>query len=169
MRRRMPRPAWSSARQPVAALRPGLVTTREDPPWSGPASALAAGLRALDDAGSTAPFVLVLACDMPRVADATAPLLHSFSTLTRADGCIAVDDDGRRQPLLAIYRAAALREALSGFDPVDASMRRLLAGLRLVEVTVPSELVDDVDTPADVRRLGVTRPASLDGLPGATG
>ncbi|AMM19638.1 hypothetical protein AX769_05145 [Frondihabitans sp. PAMC 28766] len=154
---------------PDAVLRPGLVITREDPPWSGPASALAAGLRTLDEARSTAPFVLVLACDMPRVADAVAVILRAFSDLPETDGCIAVDDGGRRQPLLAIYRAGAVREALDGFDPVDASMRRLLAGLRLAEVAVASELVDDVDTPDDLRRLGVTRPASLDGLPGATG
>ena len=65
-----------------------------------------------------------------------------------------MDDDGRRQPLLALYRSAALRRAVSALGEVDgASLRRLTAPLDLVEVPVPSALCADVDTPDDAERL----------------
>src|SRR6476661_8075337 len=55
----------------------GVLSCREDPPYAGPAAAIAAGLGALavnrasrHGAVVQPPFVLVLACDMPRSAAA---------------------------------------------------------------------------------------------------
>jgi len=67
------------------------------------------------------------------------------------DGTCVVDAQGRRQPLLARYRTASLRGALAALgDAQGASMRRLLAPLRLREVPDAAGVSHDVDTWEDV-------------------
>ncbi len=51
------------------------VLTREDPPFGGPVAGTAAGLTALPD--GAAPWVLLLACDVPRAAEAVPLLVAS--------------------------------------------------------------------------------------------
>lgn len=134
----------------------GVVLVREDPPFGGPVSGLAA---ALDAIPASAPTTLVLACDLVRPSEAVAVLRAALAGWSGSagptpDGWVAVDDDGRRQPLLAVYRSAALRTAVDELGEVDgASLRRLTAPLDLVEVPVPSALCADVDTPDDAERL----------------
>ncbi|GAA0957309.1 molybdenum cofactor guanylyltransferase [Frigoribacterium faeni] len=143
----------------------GAVVAREDPPWSGPVAALAAGLGVVEH---PAPWTLVLACDLPRAPEAVRALLDArlgarpgHDPDLSADGLVAVDDDGRRQPLLALYRTAAVHTRLTSLradGPLEGlSLRRLLAGLGVVEASVASELCADVDTPEDAARLGVER------------
>ncbi|WP_313902478.1 NTP transferase domain-containing protein [Arthrobacter sp. KBS0703] len=61
-----------------ADLPAGILSCREDPPFAGPAAAIAAGLAGLRRARAAdeddAALVLVLACDMPRAADAVGAL-----------------------------------------------------------------------------------------------
>lgn len=57
---------------PAEVAPPGVRVTREDPPGGGPVAGLAAGLAALPDGAA---WVLVLACDLPRVAGAVGDLL----------------------------------------------------------------------------------------------
>lgn len=132
-----------------------IIRTREDPPFAGPVAALAAGLAAVPIGTA---WTLVLACDLVHPERATALLLDAAGATAPRDGCIAVDEDGRRQPLLALYRTEALgdaldrlREASGGLE--DLSMRRLLAALDLVEVPLPSVLCADIDSAEDVARL----------------
>lgn len=145
----------------------GALLTREQPAWSGPVTALAAGL---DVVPRPAPWTLVLACDLPRAPEAVRALLEdggrhdgagAHGARERRDGVLAVDSGGRRQPLLGLYRTGAVRarlEALRAEGPlVGLSLRRLLDGLDLLEVPVPDELSADVDTVADADRLGVVR------------
>jgi molybdopterin-guanine dinucleotide biosynthesis protein A len=146
---------------------PAAILTREDPPWSGPVPALAGGLAVLP--APAAAFTLVLACDLPRAPQAVAALLEAAPVPDAwRDGVLAVDDDGRRQPLLAFYRTVSLSGRLSvlaSAGPLAGlSLRRLLEGLDLVEVPVASELCADVDTAEDAIRLGV-----VDTTGGATG
>ncbi|MFZ6991167.1 molybdenum cofactor guanylyltransferase [Curtobacterium sp. RRHDQ66] len=139
------------------------VRTREDPPFGGPVAALAAGTAALStppratSPSAVAPWTLVLACDLVHPGRAAAELLRiaaSRSDRMPTDGFVAVDDDGRRQPLLALYRSDALRDALrAAGDPRDLSMRRLLAPLDLTSVPLSSAICADVDDPEDVARL----------------
>jgi len=76
-----------------------------------------------------------------------------------SDGRLAVDENGRRQPLLGVYREGPLRAALARLgNPDGASLRALLAPLDLTEVPVPAELCADVDTPADAEALGIPIP-----------
>lgn len=129
----------------------GVVHTREDPPLGGPVAAIAAGLAAVAD---PAPWTLVLACDLVRPEPAAALLLDAAGTAPDdTDGVVAVDEDGRRQHLLALYRSDTLRAAVRALgDPTGAAVRRLTDGLRLVEVPLPAALCADVDEPEDATR-----------------
>ncbi|HEV7624538.1 MAG TPA: NTP transferase domain-containing protein [Amnibacterium sp.] len=128
--------------------------TTETPRHAGPVAALAAAL-ALP--GPAASAVLVLAADLPEVERAVPALLAAVRAEEALDGWVAVDPDGRDQPLLALYRRPALVAALAAVPggPAEASLRRLLAPLTLVRVPLAAPLVADVDTPADARRAGL--------------
>jgi molybdopterin-guanine dinucleotide biosynthesis protein A len=136
-----------------------VIVMREDPPYGGPAAGIAAGMTALAHSVSLATdaFTLVLACDMPQVADAVPPLVAELIEPVDADGVIAVD--GRHQPLVAIYKSDRLLHAIAVLQSRDAiegtSVRALIAGLRLIPVQVPPGSTDDIDTWADARRYGV--------------
>lgn len=145
-----------------------VLQVEERPRFGGPVAALAAGLDALAD-GSV--WTLVLAGDLPHVERAVPPLRAAIDGAPAAggalesdgvplrDGVIAADTAGRRQPLLAVYRTAALRGALGRLSEVGgASMRTLLHPLALTTLALGDRLCTDVDTPADVRRHGLRGP-----------
>lgn len=67
---------------PTESLPERVLFAREDPPFGGPAAAVAAGLDALP---SPADLVMVLACDMPAVDVAVAALIKSLSRATSPD------------------------------------------------------------------------------------
>jgi hypothetical protein len=143
--------------------------TREDPAFGGPAAGIAAGLSKLaESAAPGSDFTIVVACDMPSVADAIRPLLQRLAG-TDGDGVIAVDPDGRLQPLAAVYRttklAAAAGTARAAGTLDGLSTFQLIAGLRLVQVPVPPGATDDIDTWADAQRLGVAHPDTVEGAP----
>ena len=129
----------------------GARTVREHPAFAGPVAAIAEGRRVLP---GDADAVLVIACDMPGVGSALAPLLAGFS----GDGTIALDR-GRRQHLTIAVRLEALDAAITRLPSVvDASMRELLGNLELVEVVVPEGSTDDIDTWDDAARFGAVPP-----------
>ncbi|KPG86306.1 molybdenum cofactor guanylyltransferase [Frigoribacterium sp. RIT-PI-h] len=136
----------------------GALLTREEPAWSGPVAALAAGLDVVEVA---APWTLVLACDVPRAPEAGQALRAGGGDGGRRDGLLAIVAAGRRQPLLGLYRPGALETRLAALRAdgplAGLSLRRLLDGLDLLEVPVPDELCADVDTADDADRLGVVR------------
>ena len=153
----------------------GTLTAREDPLYSGPAAAIAAGLLALEGqdgevqdseaqegvvpSAEHAPWVLVLACDMPLAAAAVPVLLRVLAGHEEAEGAMSVSADGRKQPLLGIYRVSALqREVQAAAEQgglANAAVFRLLARLDLLAVPVPAGSTDDVDTWDDAAALGV--------------
>ncbi|MBI4900098.1 MAG: NTP transferase domain-containing protein [Actinobacteria bacterium] len=133
----------------------GVLLTREDPPYSGPVEAVAAGLAALPD---HAAWTLLLACDLP-AAEAGVERLLSVDPGEDVDGVCLVDRDGRLQWLLGCYRTAALQARLADRgDPPLTAMYALLGPLRLLGLEADPHVVQDVDTPEDaqdwVRRLG---------------
>lgn len=147
----------------------GVVSCREDPPYAGPAAAIAAGFSALAQDRSrgsrhrpAAPYTLVLACDMPRADAAVRALLAAAAEAAPADGLVAVSADGRRQPLVGLYGTVALQrlivDAARRGTLENASVFALLARLEVREVSVPEGSTDDVDTWDDAAALGVTRP-----------
>ena len=123
-----------------------VVQVREEPALGGPVAAIAAALPVL----GVAPTVLVLACDMPRVAE----LVAALPDLPEEVDAVVARDRGRSQPLAAIYRTSALAQAIGGKSARGVSMRELLAVLEVAWVVVPAGCTDDVDTPADLERLG---------------
>jgi molybdopterin-guanine dinucleotide biosynthesis protein A len=130
---------------------------REEPAGAGPLAALDAGLR-----HTTADHVVVLSADLPFLERTTVRRLLSALRTGRADGVLLTDADGRDQPLVAAYRAHALRRglaALSDAASVTGSgaggalegmpLRRLVAALDLVRV--PDHVASfDCDTWDDI-------------------
>ena len=144
---------------PVDTSRPVLWTV-EDPPRGGPAAGLLAGV----DRFTRAPaFVAALAVDMPRVGPATFERLltavQSADETGGVDGAVLIDASGHRQTLAAVYRLGALSSArpAAADDVPGLSMRRLVEGLRLLEVPGVGDETRDVDTWQDL--------VDLDGLP----
>ncbi|GED97533.1 NTP transferase domain-containing protein [Gordonia crocea] len=121
---------------------------REDPPFAGPAAAVAAGFAALGDLPDDR-AVAVLAADLPFLRAAHIEALADHRDQERAPVALALDEEDQPQYLVGVWRAGSLRAALTG---ADASMRSLIpaeaAALALVGLA-------DVDTPddlADARR-----------------
>jgi molybdopterin-guanine dinucleotide biosynthesis protein A len=145
---------------------PGTIHAREIPEFGGPAAAIAAGLNALFAADPIRPAdrVLVLACDMPLVADVVPALLAAFDENTphidTVDGIIAVDPGGRRQYLAGVYSARALRHAVerNRDSLMGLSVRALLEGLTLREIVAPGNSTADIDTWSDAAEFGIERP-----------
>jgi molybdopterin-guanine dinucleotide biosynthesis protein A len=118
--------------------------TRESPVGGGPLAGLAAGVASLH---GTAPLVLVLAVDMPRVTADTVQRM--VSAVGDGDGAWLVGDDGRRQ-LAGVVR----RDVVPTADDVHGvPMRRLMDRERTVDVAALGAEADDIDSWADVARL----------------
>lgn len=168
----------------------GTLSCREDPPFSGPAAAIAAGLAQLHADGTPPPrFTLVLACDMPNVGPAVRALKAAVrsgmgrqggvrvpevageeSGTNPPDGVVAVSADGRRQPLVGLYSTAGLLRSAGDLAAkeglINASVRALLASLDVQPVAVPAGSTADVDTWDDAAALGVTGRDPLIGFQG---
>lgn len=129
----------------TAAELPGrAVRVVEDPPGSGPASALVAGVAAVSE---SAPWTLLLACDLPGAGEATRALLAAVDDT--ADGYVMSDPSGRLQWVLGLYRTAALRDVCAKTEASGRSLRHLLAPLDLRPVAPRHDEWHDVDTWAD--------------------
>ncbi|WP_413250029.1 molybdenum cofactor guanylyltransferase [Sinomonas flava] len=145
----------------------------EEPRFGGPLAALGAGVAELGRGSPDgAPWVVVLAVDVPRSADAVPLLLDAAVGSARAaaaaeggrgpDAIVAEDDAGRLQPLLAAYRRGPLARVLAGLARegglTDRPMRDLVARLDLLPLRLPAGLSDDVDTWDAAERWGIGRP-----------
>lgn len=139
---------------PAELARPGAPAVLEDPPLGGPVAGIAAGLEHL---APGAPWVAVLACDVPRAAGLLPPLVAALAADAAADGAVVVDDQGHRQALVGLYRRAALDRAVAALAAEGGvhgrSVRALVGGLALVEVPDPQGLSADADTWEDVAAL----------------
>ena len=127
---------------------------REEPPGSGPLAALVAGALALESRGP----VVLLACDLPFVE---APILRLLSDWPGTPTVIPVAD-GRLQYACARYGPDALERAEAALRVGDHSLRSaggdecdVLSEAQWRAVGPPNTFAD-VDTPADLRRLGLS-------------
>ncbi|MFC5197821.1 NTP transferase domain-containing protein [Streptomyces kaempferi] len=129
--------------EPRTTVRP-VRWAREEPPGGGPLAALDAGLRR-----TSAEDVVVLSADLPFLDEGTVGRL--LDTLRGSDGprgpghpegVLLSDPDGRDQPLVAAYRAGALRRELAALAAAHGGLtglplRRLTAALDLTRISDP--------------------------------
>jgi molybdopterin-guanine dinucleotide biosynthesis protein A len=133
---------------PPQPLPQGVLRLREQPPRGGPVAALRAGL-----AEVTTDVVAVLAGDLPFL---TGSLITDLRARLTDDGVLVVDEGGRDQYLLGVWRTAPLRAAAAGTTG-PTSLRRVMAPLVVtryrpsVEPGTPAPWTD-CDTPADLAR-----------------
>jgi molybdopterin-guanine dinucleotide biosynthesis protein A len=118
---------------------------QESPPGAGPAHALSAGLELVG-----ADLVAVLACDLPFAGREIVKRL--VAAVGSSDGAVVRDRSRRPQPLLAVYRTAALRSRLVGSNTRNAPVREVLGDLKVRYMT------DDLaatgcDTPEALRQM----------------
>lgn len=151
------------------AVAPVALVAREEPPFSGPAAGIAAGLAVLAGTGDAPSDVtLVLACDMPRADLVVTVLVDALTGAAVVDGVIGVDENDRRQPLAAAYRtnrlAAAIAVRREEGRLEGLPVFTLIADLTLLPAAMPPGATEDVDTWADAQRLGVSPPQRR-GLP----
>ncbi|MPY58167.1 NTP transferase domain-containing protein [Streptomyces spongiae] len=133
---------------PRATARP-VVWAREDPPGGGPLAALEAGL-----SHTTAPDVVVLSADLPFIEETTVRRLVGALGERGCEGVLITDPDGRDQPLVAAYRAAALRRELTALAAEHGGLtglplRRLTGALDLTRIADPVASFD-CDTWEDI-------------------
>ena len=155
----------------------GVLRTREDPPFSGPAAAIHAGLEciAADCERSQVPlpgWCLILGVDTPRIAPAVQQLIAAARSAEQAvatpstTGSEAPSDseasegfwgvaEGIYQPLVGIYRFEAIRSVFST-GTTDASVRSFLRRLSPVAVQMSAADTADVDTWEQAQALGYT-------------
>lgn len=134
--------------------RPGIRVVREQPPFGGPAAAVAAGIASL--AGTDATETWVLACDLPRAAELVARLAKE-PIPDDADAVVAVDAEGKVQWLAGRYRICALQRAVAQHPEMAGSaMRKLVADLRLHTVD-DGGAAHDLDTWAAIEDYRSTR------------
>lgn len=137
----------------------GVWVTRERPPFSGPAAAIAAGMRELEHRSVRAAWILVLACDIARAPEAATYLLaqHDPGRTGRTgrtdDGTVLTDLSGHPQWLCGVYRATTLRAATTGTTLDSVPARALFADMTLTFLPDPDHLAADIDTPADLAFL----------------
>jgi molybdopterin-guanine dinucleotide biosynthesis protein A len=125
-----------------------VLVVREQPPGGGPVAALRAGLPHV-----TADVVAVLAGDLPFV---TPELVADLRARLTGDGALVVDDAGRDQLLLGVWRTGRLRSAIPE-AAAHVPLRRVLAPLavRRLRPAAPDGAPPpwtDCDTPADLER-----------------
>lgn len=136
---------------PVLDAAVGADWVREDPPFSGPAAAIAT---ALDSWGDDPEWTFVLACDLPRADLAVDRLVDALALQPPdVDGVCLADASSRPQWLTGVYRTRALRQAASLLPDGgrDLAVRALLADLAIAVVSAP-DATDDVDTWEDLGR-----------------
>lgn len=99
--------------------------------------------------------LVVLSCDLPLIAPALVTDLLAASTAHTA-GAVAHDGD-RPQPLVAVYRRAALDEMAQAYAAGERSVRRLFPSWDLGQVHAPQQAID-ADEPGDLAAYRVEWP-----------
>lgn len=138
-----------------------IVQTQENPGGSGPVAAIGAGLQALIDA---APLIVILAADMPFLTANAVSELISRITTSESDAAFAVDEAGRAQYLVGVWRTQFLVERLGSLGLLDNLSMKALIPPNIETARIDG--VSDCDTNEDVRRavasLAPSRAVSLD-------
>lgn len=123
----------------------GLETVSDEFPGEGPLGGVITALASRPEADA----VMVVACDLPALRPATVAAL--LSAAPRNDVVVAVEPDGRRQPVCAVWRPSTVVRLRHAFDGGE---RRLIAAVELLQsvaVEVETQDLANVNTPDDLR------------------
>ncbi len=130
-------------------------TTREEPPFAGPLSALAAGFEAAE-----APWVMLLPCDLVHPEEVVKQLLLGLKTAVEKEyeGVVLLDDEDQIQWLTALVGADALHkeltnEALGSLENKPA--KAVLSQMRLLRIPAATESTADIDTHEQLEKAKV--------------
>lgn len=106
-----------------------------------------AALEALAGACAT-PWLLTTAVDMQRIPDGLVEALRSGAA---RDGVVVKDASGL-QPLLALWRTAALRPAVTRLlDAGEGAAHRLVASLDMARLDISPRLIANLNSPDDLQ------------------
>jgi molybdopterin-guanine dinucleotide biosynthesis protein A len=138
-----------------------LPAVREDPPGRGPLAALVAGVIALREDAAPAPDAFVLlACDLPHAG----PVLDALLAAPPATLVVPLDPGGMPQYVCARYSSSLVDRAVSLVRGGELSLRALVSRVpdheRRELTGLDPDVLADIDTPADARRLGVPPPVA---------
>ncbi|HPU13861.1 MAG TPA: NTP transferase domain-containing protein [Aeromicrobium sp.] len=121
-----------------------VIWTREEPQFSGPAAAIAAGFDALNLGRGDE--VVILPTDLVNPAELVAALLGAEAN------CVATDPAGFRQWACCRLVAEDLAAAIAQVDDLaNASIRQLLNPIDLTEIQVSGRVCTDLDTEEDAK------------------
>lgn len=110
-------------------VRSGVKVTAEEPAFSGPVAAIAAGVSAL--AGEASAQTAVLAVDAPESGQLIPDLIDALGSADAA----AVRSDDHLQPLCAVWDTAALHRVLDTYDSlVDQPAKSLFDAAEVSEI-----------------------------------
>jgi len=130
----------------------GVLQVLEDPPGSGPARAVAAGLAGVPLGCDR---VAILGGDLPFMTAAALQVMHDKADAASAEtGVIFCDDAGRRQWLCGLWPTALVRQRAAAIEP-GAPARHLFTGIEVETVTWDAASPPpwfDCDTPADLEQ-----------------
>jgi len=140
----------SSNTDPAPYAAHGLRVVADRAPEGGPL----AGLDALAHACTT-PWLLTLPVDLVGVNEC---LLQSLQAGAAGNGAFAHDDDGP-QPLVALWRTQALRDAATpALEAGQWAVHRLQADLGMACVGLVGVRFGNLNTPDDLRAAGIDSP-----------
>ncbi|PWV79208.1 molybdopterin biosynthesis enzyme [Nocardia neocaledoniensis] len=125
-----------------------ITQVREVPPGSGPVAAIGTGLTALG--AGTAPWIVVLAADMPFLTADTVRQLLLRANESTTDAVFAIDSSGRPQYLVGVWQREALTSALAGLDALVNQPMKAIVPTETTLVELPG--TTDCDTEEAVRR-----------------
>lgn len=119
----------------------------EDPvAGAGPLAGIVAAL-----ADSPAEWTAVLACDLPNVTVELLDALFERAAETNVDGVLAVEADGREQPLCAVYSRRLAAPLAKRLEAGERKIIRALEGFRLERLSASDDsLLVNANTPADL-------------------
>jgi len=116
-------------------------------PGIGPIAGLHAALR-----NDLAPWILLVACDLPLI---TSDLLEKI-VQARSAACqavVPVTPDGRRHPVCALYHRSVSHLVTDNIHSQRYALHQLLGRIQYCEMSVPSELLTNINTPADLKQV----------------
>jgi molybdenum cofactor guanylyltransferase len=138
---------------PVVEVGPGATTlpcVREQPEGQGPLAALLAGADALATDGP----IVVLACDLPFIAEPAVRWLADY----HAPGSVVPVIGGREQYSCARWSAVAIAHGRAAYARGERALRTLVDAGDTTRAAADEHATAfaDVDTPGDLRRLGLS-------------